>query len=92
MSRLQSIDAERHADKLSTPEPFLAAASIFTHPDDVVADPGMTLNDKRALLASWASDAHAVMDRPAMRRLTSGAVVSVADIFRALRSLNYEEG
>ncbi len=31
---------------------------LLGHPDDVVRDPGMTLDEKRAVLAAWASDAH----------------------------------
>ena len=28
----------------------------FGHPSEVVEDPDLTLNEKRAILASWASD------------------------------------
>jgi hypothetical protein len=35
-------------------------AAIYTGPDDVVADPKLTIADKRAILASWVSDARAV--------------------------------
>lgn len=41
----------------------------FTIPDDIVKDPHLTLAEKRALLASWASDASAVQDEPKMRWL-----------------------
>ena len=30
---------------------------VFEHPKDVVAHPDLTLAEKRAILASWASDA-----------------------------------
>ena len=45
------------------------AATIYTHPDDVASDPKLTTPRKRALLASWISDARAVENAPALRRL-----------------------
>jgi hypothetical protein len=39
-------------------------------------------------LASWISDARAVEDSPALRRIESGAVVHVDDIRRALVALD----
>jgi hypothetical protein len=44
---------------------LLHPASAFGHPTDVVCDPDLTLNEKRAILASWASDACAVDSAPA---------------------------
>ncbi len=41
----------------------------FQNPDDVVKDPHLTLQDKREILASWASDASAVQDEPRLRWL-----------------------
>ena len=38
----------------------LRPADAFTHPQDVVCDPDLTVNEKRAILASWASDASAI--------------------------------
>jgi hypothetical protein len=34
---------------------LLHPASAFAHPMDVVRDPDLALNEKRAILASWAS-------------------------------------
>jgi hypothetical protein len=59
-------------------------AAIYTHPDDVASDPRLTLAEKRAVLASWISDARAVENSPSLRRLDSGAVVEVDAILRAL--------
>ena len=39
---------------------LLHPAQAFSHPSDVVTDPDLTLNEKRAILASWASDACAI--------------------------------
>jgi len=40
---------------------------VFEHPKDVVAHPDLTLAEKRAILASWASDASAIASCPALR-------------------------
>jgi hypothetical protein len=36
---------------------FLHPAQAFRHPSKVVRDPDLTVNEKRAILTSWASDA-----------------------------------
>lgn len=41
----------------------------FRYPHQVVTDATMTLDDKRAILAAWASDAHAVGSMPTLRHL-----------------------
>lgn len=63
----------------------------FAHPHDVVTDPDLTLNEKKAILASWASDASAVEAAPALR-LGPGCSrpVPVDDILDALRVLDEE--
>ncbi len=66
-------------------------ARSLGHPDDVVHDGTLALAEKRAILASWASDAHAVVDAPALRQLDNGAVVDLDIILRALRSLDDED-
>lgn len=65
-----------------------AQAYLFCHPDEVTADRKMTTEQKRELLASWASDAHAVECAPALRQLHSGAVVKLDDILAALKALD----
>jgi hypothetical protein len=42
---------------------LLHPANAFGHPSEVVDDPDLTLNEKRAILASWASDACAIRAR-----------------------------
>ena len=64
------------------------SAAIYTHPDDVAGDPKLTKPQKRAVLASWISDARAVENAPALRRLDSGAVIEVKAILRALALLD----
>lgn len=39
---------------------LLHPAQAFGHPSEVVNDPDLTLNEKRAILTSWASYACAV--------------------------------
>ena len=64
-------------------------ARAFDHPDDVVDSPDLTLNEKRAILASWASDACAVEAAPALRCPPgSKRAVSVDEILEALRTLD----
>ncbi|WP_245262138.1 hypothetical protein [Mesorhizobium sp. WSM3626] len=48
----------------------------------------MTIDEKRALLAFWASDANAVPDNPSLRQLDSGAVAQFSEILRALHTLD----
>jgi len=57
-------------------------------PRSVVADPSMPVAEKRALLASWASDLRAVPNYPALRRLDDGQLVAVGDVLDALKQLD----
>jgi hypothetical protein len=65
-----------------------ARLSALWHPEDVVHDARLSTNDKRALLAACASDERAVLGDPTLRQLPNGAVVSLASILNALRSLD----
>ena len=67
---------------------LLHPAQAFRHPNDVVADPDLTLNEKRAILASWASDACAVEAAPALRAAPAGPPVKFDDVMDALRELD----
>ena len=50
----------------------------------MVNDPDLTLNEKRAILASWASDACAVEAAPDLRAGPPGSTVRFDDIMEAL--------
>ncbi|KQT52344.1 hypothetical protein ASG43_19990 [Aureimonas sp. Leaf454] len=63
-------------------------AVTFNHPDQVLADGSMTKSEKRVLLASWASDRHAVENAPALRRINSGAFVTIDEILGAMATLD----
>ena len=39
---------------------LLHPGTVFDHPRDVVAHPSLSISEKRAILASWASDASAI--------------------------------
>ena len=68
---------------------LLHPAQAFSHPSEVVADPDLTLNEKRAILASWASDACAVDSAPALRHAGSGRPpIGFDEVMDALRSLD----
>ena len=66
---------------------LLHPAQAFQHPREVVIDPDLTLNEKRSILASWASDACAVDNEPALRRRGKN-IVTFDDIVDALRTLD----
>jgi hypothetical protein len=67
---------------------LLHPANAFVRPADVVKDLDLTLSEKRAILASWASDACAVEAVPALRKPPGSAPVRFDDIMDALRELD----
>ena len=73
-------------------EELLHPAQAFKRPSEVVNDPDLTLNEKRAILASWASDACAVEAAPALRAAARGEPVRFDEIIDALRTLDRGPG
>ena len=68
---------------------LLHPAHAFQHPQDVVNDRDLTINEKRAILASWASDATAIASCPALRAPEGlKAPVSIDSILEALCELD----
>jgi hypothetical protein len=67
---------------------LLHPARAFQHPSQVLADPDLTVNEKRAILASWASDACAVEASPELRKPADGPPVHFDDIMDALKQLD----
>jgi hypothetical protein len=69
---------------------ILHPGTVFEHPRDVLADATLSRAEKRAILASWASDAAAISSCLALRCVpgTKG-VVAIDDILEALASLDY---
>jgi hypothetical protein len=67
----------------------LNPAAVFDHPRDVLNDPDLTKQEKRAILSAWASDACAVQCLPGMRQPPDArAPVSFDEIIDALKSLD----
>ena len=63
--------------------------SHFRHPLDVAEHPSLEPEVKRAILASWASDAAAISGKPSHRRPEElGRPVPVDDLLDALKSLD----
>ena len=60
-------------------------------PEDIVRDRNMSIEDKRARLASWASDARAVPNCPALRRLDDGNLVLIDEVLSALKVLDGQQ-
>jgi hypothetical protein len=73
------------------PQDLLHPAQAFEHPSHVVNDPDLTLNEKRAILSSWASDACALETAPYMRCALGGKKPVLFDeVMDALRTLDKE--
>ena len=68
---------------------LLHPGTVFDHPRDVVTDPTLSYSEKRAILASWASDASAIASCPVLRAPCGArAPVHIDDILEALRALD----
>ncbi len=60
----------------------------LTQPMSVVRCATMTTDEKRSMLASWASDERAVLDHPSLRWLDNGCLIEIDEIFAALKQLD----
>jgi hypothetical protein len=68
---------------------LLHPGTRFDHPRDVLAHPGLSLGEKRAILASWASDASAIASCPSLRAPEGlRAPVTIDEILEALCKLD----
>jgi hypothetical protein len=68
---------------------ILHPGSVFDHPRDVLGDTTLSRAEKRAILASWASDAAAVTSCPSLRAIPGAKrTVSIDEILEALSSLD----
>jgi hypothetical protein len=69
---------------------ILHPGSVFDHPRDVLADTALSRAEKRAILASWASDAAAAASCPSLRAVPGAKRnVSIDEILDALSSLDH---
>jgi hypothetical protein len=73
-------------------EALAEPTSVFAHPRDVLEAAHLGREEKRAILASWASDAFAVESAPALRHCPGlpGCLVGLDEVLDALRSLDPE--
>lgn len=71
---------------------LVAPGDVFRHPREVLAHPHLSRADKRAILASWASDACALENAPGLRCLAGSRAepVSVDTVLAALAGLDPE--
>ena len=68
---------------------LLHPGKAFDHPKDVVAHPFLSIGEKGAILASWASDASAIASCPALRAPPGLRVaVTIDEILEAWRELD----
>jgi hypothetical protein len=91
MERFRHQASDDQFDDACDLDALLHPAQAFEHPSEVVKDPDLTLNEKRAILASWASDACAIEAVPTLRRLPGGKrPVHFDEVMDALRALDEE--
>ena len=80
-----------HVENIIDLNAILHPGSVYDHPRDVVADTTISIGEKRAILASWASDAAAVLSNPALRELPgSYRMVTIDEVLEALSELDTE--
>jgi hypothetical protein len=71
-------------------EEIFHPGTVYDHPRDILAEKGLTLREKRSILASWASDAAAVKSNPSLRAIPGQRKpVSIDEILEALTSLDH---
>lgn len=69
--------------------PYIHPSALYDRPEDVLSDGSLNLEQKRAILASWASDAVAVHDCPNLRAPADlRRPVLVSDVLAALKRLD----
>lgn len=61
-------------------------------PIDVVRASALSVDDKRAILAAWASDFYTVDSKPALRQLPGTEPVSIDEVQSALKELDRRYG
>lgn len=71
-------------------EALVAPGDVFRYPHEVVAYPGLSVAEKRSILASWASDARTVESCPSLRCLPGSRAepVPLETILATLQALD----
>lgn len=82
--------AAAQSDSFEAWQALVAPGDVFRHPGEVLTHPQLSRQDKRAILASWASDACALENAPGLRCLTGSRAepVSVDAVLTALTELD----
>jgi len=90
MTNLQTSPQPPATGSRPTWQVLVEPSAVFAHPDEVVASHDLAREEKRAILASWASDAWAVESAPALRQCPglAGRTVPLDDVLAALRALD----
>ena len=82
-SSVESLPSDAEIDQLLHP------ARFYARPADVVADALLTVQERRAILSSWASDACAVESNPCLRKPPAAkAPITFDEIMDALAQLD----
>ena len=72
--------------------PLFHPAAYYDSPTAVLNDGSLSLDEKRVILSSWASDMYAVESCPALREIPGmGKTVRLSDIIAALRQLDSDD-
>ncbi|SEI14934.1 hypothetical protein SAMN05216228_102868 [Rhizobium tibeticum] len=72
---------------------MLVQGMQLRRPIDVVSAPALSIDDKRAILAAWASDFYAVDSKPALRQVPgTPEPVSIDEVQSALKELDRRYG
>jgi hypothetical protein len=85
-----AVAAALKAPAVDAFEAFVAPGDVFRHPREVLAYPNLSSAEKRAILASWASDARAVESCPTLRCLPGcrAEPVQLHEVLAALQALD----
>lgn len=83
-------ELQRAADQAATMGPVVLVPGFrLCRPIDVVGAPSLSVDDRRAILAAWASDLYAVGSHPSLRHLPgTPSPVSIDEVQVALRELD----
>jgi hypothetical protein len=71
------LNAQNTKDCRTSEEGQEQAAPLLARPEEILGNPTLSKEEKRAVLASWLSDARALPDAPRWRQLDNGALVDV---------------
>ena len=67
---------------------FFGPELPYSGPKELLAASELSIVEKRKILSSWASDARAVPDAPALRMVDNGQAVTIQEILEALKTLD----